>query len=384
LEVRPWPELQRLLPPLSSEERGALANSISSQNLLDAQKILVLPDGRIVDGYHRWELSGGRAPYKVLHNIDEESALLLGIRLNLARRQLSPEQKAELVKKLRRRGLSQKQIAEIMGISQKGVDHLESISIRKTTNAYTPPDLRLKVPREERERIYERVKAGEPQTQVVADYKITQPRVAQIVKQVEKTRKAEGSRGPQSPELDLPEEISVRIGDFREIARELPPESIDLVFTDPPYSEEHLELWESLGEVARRLLKPGRYLLAYVGKLYLPALMNALGKHLDYYWTAGKYFDQGHVFVRARKMWDQWRPILIFQKPGADSSHEWCLDMVRMGSREEAKRFHEQGQSSEMPGTTFRSSPGLGKWCSTRVAEVEAFCWLRSRPAGGP
>jgi len=233
-----------------------------------------------------------------------------------------------------------------MGISQKGVDHLESISIRKTTNAYTPPDLRLKVPREERERIYERVKAGEPQTQVVADYKITQPRVAQIVKQVEKTRKAEGSR-PQSPELDLPEEISVRIGDFREIARELPPESIDLVFTDPPYSEEHLELWESLGEVARRLLKPGRYLLAYVGKLYLPALMNALGKHLDYYWTAGKYFDQGHVFVRARKMWDQWRPILIFQKPGADSSHEWCLDMVRMGSREEAKRFHEQGQSSE-------------------------------------
>ena len=97
----------------------------SSQDLLDARKILVLPGGRIVDGHHWWELSGGQAPYKVLHNIDEKSAFLLGIRLILARRQLSPEQKAELVRKLRQRGLGQGRIAEILGISQQGVDYLD-------------------------------------------------------------------------------------------------------------------------------------------------------------------------------------------------------------------------------------------------------------------
>jgi DNA modification methylase len=74
--------------------------------------------------------------------------------------------------------------------------------------------------------------------------------------------------------------------------------------------------------------------------------MSKLGKHLEYYWIAGKYYDQGHSFFRSRKIWDQWRPILIYQKPG-QTEHEWFLDMIRMGNREDAKELHDYGQSIE-------------------------------------
>src|SRR2546428_13625173 len=103
---KPWDLLRELLPPLSTEEEIDLEQDIRKEGVL--YPIQVLPDGRIVDGYHRWKLSRGKVAVEVV-NIDEESALGLGLRLNLNRRQLSQEQKAELVRELRSRGYTQTQ-----------------------------------------------------------------------------------------------------------------------------------------------------------------------------------------------------------------------------------------------------------------------------------
>jgi len=47
-------------------------------------------------------------------------------------------------------------------------------------NTSNPPDLRIKVAKKEQQKITERT--GESQTQVAADYKITQPSVSQSAK----------------------------------------------------------------------------------------------------------------------------------------------------------------------------------------------------------
>jgi len=47
-------------------------------------------------------------------------------------------------------------------------------------------DLRVSVPTSEKEKVVERVKAGETQAQVAADYGITQQRVSQIVSKASK------------------------------------------------------------------------------------------------------------------------------------------------------------------------------------------------------
>src|SRR3989442_7335472 len=100
LTLTSWDKLEGLLPPLSFEEENSLKNSIKENGVLDPVK--VLPDGRIVDGYHRWKISDHKAPVKIL-NLSEDEALCLALNLNTSRRHLSPDQKRDLVLILRKR-----------------------------------------------------------------------------------------------------------------------------------------------------------------------------------------------------------------------------------------------------------------------------------------
>lgn len=353
MELRPWDRLQELLPPLASYEFEALKASIAEHGVL--QRILVLPDGRIIDGYHRWEIAGDKTPYDIL-NLDERSAFLLGLAMNTARRQMSPDQIKQLREKqkkialeLRNTGMSQEKVAGILGVAQQTIDVWEGASITNDGNTCAPPDLRVKIPKKEKNRIRKRIVAGESQSQVAADYKVSRQRISQIVTQSQKEEDTATKREELAAVGKFvmpPEGVIIKTGDFRELGQDIPDNSIDLIFTDPSYGKEYLDLWSPLGELAARVLSPGRFLLAYCGKLYLPSILAELGEHLKYYWIAGKYYDQGHSFFRSKKIWDQWRPILIYQKPGS-IEHEWFLDMIRMGSREEAKQLHDYGQSME-------------------------------------
>jgi site-specific DNA-methyltransferase (adenine-specific) len=366
VEIKPWDRLLNVLPPLTSYEFEALKASIAEHGVL--QHILVMPDGRIIDGCHRWRIAQDKVRdgklYDIL-NLDDDTAFLLGLAVNTARRQMSFEQIKELRKKQRKIALelrknermSQEKVAGILGVPAGTIAWWEAeakkdISILGAKNTYNPPDLRIKISREDYKNIYEQIRSGKSQVQVAADHKITQARISQIVQSVEKRAESSQRRRELAEvggQLVTPEGTKVETGDFRELAKDIPSNSIDLVFTDPSYGEDYLDLWSPLAQLAARVLKPGRFLLTYCGKLYLPTILAKLGEHLQYYWIAGKYYDQGHSFFRSKKIWDQWRPILIYQKPGP-TEHEWFLDMIRMGNRKDAKELHDYGQSMEDAG----------------------------------
>jgi hypothetical protein len=59
----------------------------------------------------------------------------------------------------------------------------------------------------------------------------------------------------------LPQEILV--GDFRRVLKDLPDESVDLLFTDPPYDTKSQPLYGDLAALAARVLVPGGSLVAY-------------------------------------------------------------------------------------------------------------------------
>jgi N6-adenosine-specific RNA methylase IME4 len=179
-----WDKLEGLLPPLSVEEENSLKNSIKENGVLDPVK--VLPDGRIVDGYHRWKLSDHKAPVKIL-NLSEDEALCLALNLNTSRRHLSPDQKRDLVLTLRKRRYSQQRVSELTGFSRayvSSVEKLEDFRDVRTVNSKSP-DLRIKIPEEEHSRIYERSKE-EPLNKLAADYKVTPGRISQILQGHEK------------------------------------------------------------------------------------------------------------------------------------------------------------------------------------------------------
>lgn len=345
----------KLLPPLASYEFEELKASIAEHGVL--QHILVLPDGRIIDGCHRWKIAGDKTPYDIL-NLDEQSAFLLGLAMNIARRQMSPDQKNELRKKqrpiaikLRETGMSQSKVAGILGVPEGTIAWWEAEAKKDTSILGTKntciSDLRIKFPKAEHETIYKRIKSREKQREVAADYKITQQRVSQIVKRIEKEKQAEQKRQELNKiggNLVTPE---IRTGKFQKLGEGLPDNSIDLIFTDPNYGKEYIGNWGDLAKLAVRVLKPGRFLLAYSGQVFLREAMSALDETLEYYWMAGKYHDQGHQTIWSHKVWSQWKPILIYRKRGEDGEHEFFVDMLRMGTKEEAKELHDYGQSIE-------------------------------------
>jgi len=156
VELKPWPELQEKLPALSSWEEKRLKESIENIGILEP--ILHLPDGRIIDGHHRLKYSDENPPHKEV-NVDEETAFSLGLRLNAERRNLSPEQQKKIWGKIRERafewrdeGLTQKEAADKLGISQKTISKWENGS--NTTDSNTSiPDLRIRVPKKEKENL---------------------------------------------------------------------------------------------------------------------------------------------------------------------------------------------------------------------------------------
>lgn len=334
MEIKEWPKVQSLLPLLSSEERRILSRSIRKDGV--KQSILVLTDGRIVDGHHRWELSlefGKDCPHEIL-DVSEDEAFTLAVILNWARRQMSlpqqrevlskltKEQKKALALRLREEGYTQAEAAEEVGVARKTIDLWEdNITIGKNANGYIPPpDYGITIPKDHRPIIYERCTQGnETQKQVAADYKVTQPAISKIVKKEKNRRDKEKERerlAREGQQIELPEGFQVHVGDFREITDDILDDSVDLIFTDPPYDEESIPLYGDLASVASRVLKPNGSLICYAGHYALPELFPLMTPHLRFWWTIALEHSGASARLPGKWVFVGWKPLLWFVKGG--------------------------------------------------------------------
>ena len=74
--------------------------------------------------------------------------------------------------------------------------------------------------------------------------------------------------------FELPDNVKLIQGDFREATKEIPDNSIDLIFTDPPYDGDSLPLYKDLGIMAARVLKEGGSLVTIAGHYALIKIGN--------------------------------------------------------------------------------------------------------------
>lgn len=136
---------------------------------------------------------------------------------------------------------------------------------------------------------------------------------------------------------------TITIGDSRELAQAIPNESVDLVFTDPPYLQENIEdgIYEWLAKEAERTLKPGGFCLAYVGDIWKYHAMMQLGRYLTYHWDYVSLGTGYGLMIWSRKVIARHKSILAFVKgngkPRYNSLSVWT------GSGQD-KRFHVWGQ----------------------------------------
>lgn len=133
-----------------------------------------------------------------------------------------------------------------------------------------------------------------------------------------------------------------------------------LVFTDPPYHDKHVDRFRELGRFAMSHLEPGRFLCTYTGKLRLADCVNAiLEAGMEWVWIFSVY----HPFSKEKHLGgvyniaENWRPVLVFRKPGAVWTPAFQQDVVR---GERSKSHHDWSQDEQTPEQLIQaySQPG--------------------------
>lgn len=338
-----------LLPLLSTEEYEALKADIKANGV--QFPVMVDEVGNILDGHNRYSIDKN-APTVVVSGLSDAQKLAFVVRMNMARRNLSPAQRKELLKKMKAiaaalrkedaKRWTQKAVAKELGVARETVSawwNRDNASNGASTNTCTPtPDARVKINPAQKPLILQRVAAGETQAQVAADYKVTPQAISSIVKS--ESKKAEVAAERQEAAKKRTTNNGVIHGDFRQGGDE--PESFDLIFTDPPYDEKAASLYHDLAEYAARTLVNGGWVLAYSGQQFLPEVYAALSSHgLVYAWTFCIVHSDGDLRFRKYKVHNGWKPIVAAYKPKLAVDWEWFKDVFSGGKEKDDHKWQQ-------------------------------------------
>jgi len=343
----------QLLPPLPPSQYEALKADIAERGVL--VPVELDETGAVLDGHHRLRAyrelraAGVRVPQypRVLRHLrSEEAKVAHALRLNLSRRHLGRAERAEVVAGLRQRGWSLRRIGELLGVSHAtvrrdlagGTDEPPALVEGSDGKRYPvtprrrPGSIPVASDREE-------ARAA----QALADLGDDVPKRTLTLQRAETTVRARRLAAPPDTSALCDggpgwEVVRSDVASF-----DLPAHSVDLVLTDPPYRNADLERFSDLGAFCARVLRPGRLLVCYAGKLALPEEIARLSAHLEYLW-AGVIVQPGrHIAIRSHRIRAASRQVLFFSA-GSYRPRSWLLDTI-MSAEVPAKDLHPWQQA---------------------------------------
>ena len=382
-----------LLPPLQDAEFEALKADIEANGVHDP--IWEDEEGNILDGRHRLKIKPD-APRRVAKGLTAAEKEAFVFRTNFVRRNLSPAQKEEVdrarkatAKKLASEGKTQAEIGKLLGVSRECVSKWftrepKSNGTSTSRIKHEPkPKSKAKLNKAAKKEVVRQVHKGKSQAQVGANFGIDQATVSRIVQaeRKEAEKKAEkAARAAEGAKLSID---GFRFGDFREIAKQIPDGTVDLIFTDPPYDRKTLPLYGDLAKIAASKLVDGGSLICYLGQFQIDKVINLLTPHLRLWWTLAVVHSGDSARMTEYGVVVKWKPLLWFVKNTRGDKHTFVDDAV-FSTQE--KSSHDWQQSVVEAsyyiekltpvgglvfdpfcggGTTFAACKSLGRRCIT-------------------
>lgn len=306
-------EFKKLIPPLSKEEFEQLETNCMNEGIREA---ILTWNGVIIDGHNRYEIAKRwNLDYQTKSkNFKDENAVKEWMILNqFGRRNLSNYQRSVLALELEEvfREKAKESYKENVGRPSKSSQKSDTIKVDTKKEvakvANVSHDTIAKVKTIE-------AKASEEVKEKLATGEVSINQVYQEIKKEEKKEAKEEERRILAEEGAKKKiEIDFRLGDFEEVFADIPDGSVDCIITDPPYPYEFIEVWSKLSRVAKRVLKPNGFCVAYSGQMYLPEVIKRMNENLDYYWTFAVYHEGQTQIVNGINLMCRWKPVLIFQ-----------------------------------------------------------------------
>lgn len=364
----------QVMPDLTPIEYEALKADIEERGVL--VPVEVDETGAILDGHHRvkaWqELRSEGAnitdyPRLIRRGLTEEQKRNHARSLNVLRRHLSSAQRNEVMIEMRRDLMTIQDIAEAMGVSVgtvhdavSGVELFKSEKLTGKDGKKRPAKYNPRKPKPQAQPTIFAANAKDEkralkiaaELPVNGDSVITTKNASDIAKDIKRqekreqlTRAIENLPAPPSINGELATN-TIAIADVAELIDLLPAESVDMIFTDPPYHDEYVDLYGNLAALANHVLKPGGYLMTYIGKMFMPDVMCQLARHLEYVSIYAVFQPFSTSRIVKHNIFENWRPILAYKKPGVTAVREWAQDVVR-GERD--KEYHDWQQDEQAP-----------------------------------
>jgi len=132
--------------------------------------------------------------------------------------------------------------------------------------------------------------------------------------------------------------------------------TVDAIITDPPYVDEWKENWTPFLGIAADILKPGGFLVTYVGHIRLPEFFDALeetqlsstskvskNNKLEFFWINALEHTGTITAVHSRNVQCGYKPILIAFKPPMKKPYKYFNDMMKGSGK--SKKHHDWEQS---------------------------------------
>ena len=340
--------------PLTFDEFSSLLYDIAERGVL--VPIVIDANKNAIDGKHRLIsaciLGFKDIPFKILPNLTDDEKYIIAAGLNIYRRHLSKEERDERIIKLRQKGKSCRQIGEELGISAETARR-EVVKATDTNEDRGLPTMIIGKDGKQRMASIERKKS--PSISVTS--------VAEANRAVQACLNAGGKIPNKAIDLKRLERIgrqtktnelrqqhcediktgtaTLLVGDFKERAKEIADESVDVILTDPSYAKEDLPIWNDLGELAKRVLKPSGILLSYSGNLCLPQIFEILGRHLEYLWMFAIYHSNGNKLIPSVNVHQAWKPVIAYLKPPKNKYWRPFSDMVSGGKEKEHHNWQQ-------------------------------------------
>jgi hypothetical protein len=189
---------------------------------------------------------------------------------------------------------------------------------------------------------------------------------------------------------NLPDSIKLIRGDFfdMEDATDFPKHnSVDAIITDPPYISEWAENWAPFLGIASDILKPGGFLISYVGHIRLTEFFAALeetqiespsklskNNKLEFFWICALDHSGSIKAVHPRSIQCGFKPILIAFKPPMKKLYKYINDLIKGSGRSKEHHDWEQSVDELIPLLDAFTKPGdvvldpFAGSCTTAVA----------------